>query len=265
MTRPGAATGTGRRRLDGWGRATSSHATVTGPLTAEAAAELLASRPPRGVLARGSGCSYGDAAQNAGGVVLLPDPDAGIRVDHARGTVRAAAGATFRQLLHATVPLGLLPPVLPGTARLTLGGAVAADVHGKNHRRDGSIGAWLDSVQLLCPDGTLHDIGPAREPGLFRATVGGMGLTGVVLAAELRLLRIASARLRVTTRRAGSLDEVLELLDSAPGRYTVAWIDTTSAGGGLGRGVVDSADHLEHPDPRREPRARSNVPRAPAG
>lgn len=237
--------------LDGWGRCTGGRAEVRGPLGRQALRALVASRPAHGLLARGAGCSYGDAAQNTGGLVLAPATEPGITVDAGGGTVRAAGSATFAEILARTVPRGLLLPVLPGTARLTLGGAVAADVHGKNQRTDGSLAAWLDSVELLDGNGRLHLLTPDREE--FRATVGGMGLTGLVLAATVRLIPITGTRLRVTTRRAADLDALLAELDAARSRYAVAWIDTTATGAALGRGVVDLGDHLDEPDDRDEP------------
>ncbi|GAA1974432.1 FAD-binding oxidoreductase [Kitasatospora viridis] len=232
--------------LDGFGRCTGGRAEVRGPVAPEALGELLAARPARGLLARGTGCSYGDAAQNTGGLVLAPATPAEITVDAGGGTVRASGSATFRQILARTVPRGLLLPVLPGTARLTLGGAVAADVHGKNQRTDGSLAAWLDSVELLDGTGRVRFLTPDQEE--FRATVGGMGLTGVVLAATVRLIPITGTRLAVSSRRAGDLEALLAELDGARSRYGVAWIDTTAGGAALGRGVVDLADHLDEPD-----------------
>jgi decaprenylphospho-beta-D-ribofuranose 2-oxidase len=259
--------------LQGWGRSTGSRSSVLGPLTPPALRELLADPPAGGVLARGAGCSYGDAAQNAGGVVLAPATLPEVRVDappasgrgcpHG-GTVRAAGSARFSEVLARTVPRGLLLPVLPGTGRLTVGGAVAADVHGKNQRTDGSLANWLESVELLDGTGEVRLLTPDQEE--FRATVGGMGLTGVVLAATVRLIPITGTRLRVTSRRVADLDGLLAALDSAPGRYAVAWIDTTAGGRALGRGIVDSGDHLDEEDelgyaPARAPRA----PRLPVG
>ncbi|WP_035846922.1 FAD-binding oxidoreductase [Kitasatospora azatica] len=253
--------------LQGWGRSTGSRSAVLGPLTTLALRELVTGRPAGGVLARGAGCSYGDAAQNGGGVVLAPATVPEIQVDADAGTVRAAGSARFAQVLARTVPRGLLLPVLPGTSRLTVGGAVAADVHGKNQRTDGSLAAWLDSIELLDGTGQVRLLTPDQEE--FRATVGGMGLTGVVLAATIRLIPISGTRLRVGSHRAADLDALLTAMDTAAGRYAVAWIDTTATGRALGRGIVDVGDHLDEPDgadelkyaPARAPRA----PRLPVG
>jgi decaprenylphospho-beta-D-ribofuranose 2-oxidase len=261
--------------LTGWGRVAPSRAWVTGPLERDRLAELVASAPPGGILARGAGCSYGDAAQNEGGVVLHPVTAPGIEIDAAGPSLRASAATTFTELLARTVPLGLLPPVLPGTRHLTVGGAVAADVHGKNQHADGSISGWIDEIELLAGDGSTRTILPGTPA--FRATVGGMGLTGIILSVRLRLLRIRSGQLRVTTRRYPDLDALLAAQDAAAqdaaaqdpatqdagarpdteartkagARYAVAWVDMSAAGRSLGRGVLDTADHLPEPGPGR--------------
>ncbi|WP_152628385.1 FAD-binding protein [Streptacidiphilus neutrinimicus] len=239
--------------LSGWGRTPSGRAALLGPLTLPALRDLIADRPHHGLVARGAGRSYGDAALNTGGLVLSPAQEPWVLLDVRAGRVRVSASVAFTDLLARTVTHGWLPPVLPGTAHLTVGGAVAADVHGKNQHRDGSIAAWLDQVDLVDGTGTLRRLTPAGTPEAFRATVGGMGLTGVIVSATLRLLPVRSARLRVTTRRAADLDGLMDALAGAPTRYAVAWIDGTAHGRSLGRGVVDLADHCPEPDPRHEP------------
>jgi decaprenylphospho-beta-D-ribofuranose 2-oxidase len=238
--------------LSGWGRTTASRARVAGPMELEQLQDLVASRPARGVLARGAGCSYGDAAQNAGGWVLAPATRPRIEPDAAAGSVRVAAATTFAELLTRIVPYGLLPPVLPGTSHLTVGGAVAADVHGKNQRHSGSISGWIEEIELIDGTGERRTLTPGGDPAAFRATVGGMGLTGIILAVTIRLLRVRSALLRVTTRRLPDLDALLDALDGTDAPYTVAWIDTTASGRSLGRGIVDVGDHLADPDPAIE-------------
>ena len=196
------------------------------------------------------GSQLGDAAQNEGGIVLHPVTEPRVEIDLAGARLRASASTTFTQLLARTVPLGLLPPVLPGTRHLTIGGAVAADVHGKNQHADGSISDWIEEIDLLAGDGSVRSVLPCSRA--FRATVGGMGLTGVILAVRLRLLRIHSARLQVTSRRFPDLDALLAAQDHPCSRYAVAWLDLSATGGSLGRGVLDTADHLAEPDPRSE-------------
>jgi decaprenylphospho-beta-D-ribofuranose 2-oxidase len=239
--------------LTGWGRTAPTRSQVLGPLEIEQLQHLVASGPERGVLARGGGRSYGDAAQNAGGRVLAPVTKPVIQVDAGAGTVRASASVTFAELLTELVPRGLLLPVLPGTRHLTVGGAVAADVHGKNQHRDGSIAHFIEEIELLDGRGELHWLTRDGDPEAFLATVGGMGLTGIILAVTLRVWPLRSTLLRVTARRLPGLDEVLAAMDRAAGRYCVAWIDTTAAGRSLGRGIVEFGDHLAQPDPVAEP------------
>ena len=231
----------GRRLLAGWGGTAPTAADVV-PLDPDAAAQLLAAPPARGVLARGLGRSYGDAAQNAGGAVLDATAQTGPSdVDHATATARVGAGVSLDQLMRRLVPLGLWVPVTPGTRFVTVGGAVAADIHGKNHHRDGSIGTHLRSLILAAPTGTCR---LTPEDDLFWATVGGMGLTGVILEAEVALPRIPSATLLVDTDRTDDLDGVLDLMERGDDayHYSVAWIDCLARGRHLGRSVLTRGD-----------------------
>jgi decaprenylphospho-beta-D-ribofuranose 2-oxidase len=235
--------------LTGWGRTGGSWATVAGPLNTERLQELVAGQPHGGVLARGAGRSYGDAAQNAGGYVLAPVTGPGIEPAAGGSTVRVSASTSFTELLVATVPHGLIVPVLPGTRHLTVGGAIAADVHGKNQRTDGSFCSWVDQIELIDGHGELRVLTPDGTPEEFRATAGGMGLTGIIVAATIRLLPLPSTRLQVTSTRVPGLDEVLAAMNDSRSKYAVAWIDTTATGRSLGRGIVDTADHLDPAGP----------------
>ncbi len=229
--------------LTGWGRTTHSRSTVAGPVGRDQLRKLIASRPDGGVLARGSGLSYGDAAQNGRGYVLCPVTESRIDLDAVRGTATATASTTFGQILTQIVPAGFILPVLPGTRHLTLAGAIAADVHGKNHRRDGSISAWIEQIELMDGTGELRSLSPVSDPVGLRATVGGMGLTGVIVSATLRLQRIETAGMHVISLRVGSLCEVLSRLETAWTQYSVAWVDATASGSSLGRGIVELAEH----------------------
>lgn len=240
------------RLLSGWGRTTPSRARVLGPLPDGELRALVASRPAGGVLARGAGRSHGDAAQNAGGVVLAPVTVPRIDLDPGAPAVRVSASTTFTDLLTRIVPEGLLLPVLPATRHLTVGGAVAADVHGKNQRSDGSLARWIEEIELLDGTGEVRRLTPDGDPEGFRATVGGMGLTGIILGATIRLLRIRSAQMLVSSRRLADLDAVLTAMDESRDRYCVAWIDTTATSRSLGRGVLTVGDHLAEPDPAEE-------------
>jgi len=231
---------------------------------------LLERADGRGVTVRGAGASYGDAALNSGGTVALTAAfgDVG-EVDAAFGTVDAGAGAALADVLAATVPAGWAPPVLPGTGRATVGGAVAADVHGKNHPGRSSIGAHLASLLLLTADGEARTLTPTGTPGPFWATVGGLGLTGLVARVRLRL-EPTSGWVRTADRAAPTLDAVLDELARDDVGSAVAWIDGHARGPALGRGVVTTARAVptdELPGDRRRPagpaarrEARAGIP-----
>ncbi len=230
------------RLLAGWGGTPRSGARVTRPWSA--AGVTLAGSGARGVLARGLGRSYGDAAQNGGGLVVDMTALEGCEVDSASGVVRAEAGASLGGLLAATVPQGWFLPVVPGTRHVTVGGAIAADIHGKNHHGEGSFGDHVRSLRLQKADDEVVELSSDADPEGFRATIGGMGLTGIVLGAELSLLAIETAYVAVDTDRCDDLDDVMARMreGDAGYRYSVAWIDLV-AGRRLGRSVLTRGDH----------------------
>ncbi len=230
--------------LTGWSRTAPTAATVTTPTTTEALAGSLDDAGERGVIARGLGRSYGDAAQNAGGTVAEAT---GVRrllsFDGATGLVTAEAGLSLDDLLRTVVPRGWFVPVSPGTRYVTIGGAIAADVHGKNHHRDGSFARHVRSLRLRVPAGVV-EIGPDQDPELFWATAGGMGLTGVILDATFALQPIPSSRLLVDTERTTDLDDALDRMDRRDDayHYSVAWIDLLATGAAMGRSVLTRGD-----------------------
>ena len=233
-------------RLTGWGRVSSSSAELASPATVASAAEVLAQGiAARGVIARGLGRSYNNAAQCDGGVVISTARlNRIIDLDPATGLVTCEAGVSLEQLMVAGLPAGWFVPVSPGTRQVTVGGAIAADVHGKNHHRAGSFASHVPWFDLLLPDGSEHRVTPATEPDLFWATAGGMGLTGVLLRAGVQLVRVETSRLKVDTVRTGDIDETMAYLSATDDRYgyTVAWTDCLARGGKLGRSVVTSGD-----------------------
>ena len=231
--------------LSGWGRATPSASDLVEVDEAGLAAAIK-NLPERGGITRGLGRSYGDPAQNGGGHVLrLRPPHDAVRIDDAAGTVTVSAGVSLDDLLGIIVPRGWFVPVTPGTRFVTLGGALASDIHGKNHHRDGSFGTHVTRMRLMLADTTVVDIGPDHDPELFWATVGGMGLTGVILDATFRLIPIDTSLMSVETRRIDNLDEIMTRMSErdADFRYSVAWIDLLATGRHMGRGVLTNADH----------------------
>lgn len=250
-----------RTALSGWGRAgaTAAHVVAAPPDTPP---ELADDR--RGTLARGMGRSYGDAASNAGGVVVDMTSRAALRsFDSARGIVVLDGGATLDEVVRAVVPHGWFLPVTPGTSMITVGGAIAADVHGKNHRAAGSIRDHLRAFTLLLADGTQRRVTP-DDHDVFAATLGGMGLTGIVLDAELTLRRITTTQLRSTVTTTADLDATLAALDDATAEYRVATLDCMRTDRRLGRAIVETADHTAAADARLplrfDPPRRFSVP-----
>ena len=242
------STGSDRSRralLSGWGRATPSASQLIEVDESELAAAVK-NLPARGGIARGLGRSYGDPAQNGGGHVLrLTPPHDAVHIDDGNGTVTVSAGVSLDDLLDIIVPRGWFVPVTPGTRFVTIGGAIASDIHGKNHHRYGSFGNHVTRLRLMLADTTVVEIGPDRDPEPFWATVGGMGLTGVILEATFRLIPIDTSWMAVETRRVDNLDEIMTRMSErdADFRYSVAWIDLLATGRHLGRGVLTNADH----------------------
>jgi len=259
---PALATET--RLLSGWGRATRSRATVVRPRAEDELAGALAAAGPRGLLARGLGRAYGDAAQNAGGHVVEMTGLVGIRAfDAERGEATVAAGTSLAALARATMPRGWFPAVVPGTRFVTVGGAIAADIHGKNHHRDGGFGRHVAALTLVTADGERHRLLPGSDA--FAATVGGMGLTGVIADATLRLVPLPSGIVREEVTRTRDLDDLLGRMtaDDDEHRYSVAWVD--AAAGDLGRGLLLRGDHAPAGEAATLPPARLRAPRrAPA-
>lgn len=232
--------------LSGWGSAQGTAADVVRPPSDAAISTAIGTAGSRGVLARGLGRAYGDAAQNAGGLVLdMPSLPPHISLDPATGLVTAGAGVSLDQLMRTLVPLGWFVPVTPGTRFVTVGGAIAADIHGKNHHADGTWGAHVSRLGLAMADGSHRDVAPGNDTGTFWATVGGMGLTGVVTDATFQAMPVESSRILVHTERANDLDGIMALMErtDASYRYSVAWVDLVATGRHLGRSVMTAGDH----------------------
>jgi decaprenylphospho-beta-D-ribofuranose 2-oxidase len=210
------------------------------------------------LLPRGLGRAYGDAAVPAsaeGLVIQTVRADRILDFDPASGVLTCEAGLSLADILRVFVPRGWFPAVTPGTKFVTVGGCVACDVHGKNHHRDGSFGGFVEGVRLRAADGSLVACSPSRHRELFLATLGGMGLTGLIVEVALRLRRVESPWIVLETARVGGLDEMLEGLRASARDwpYTVGWIDGLARGGAIGRGVLMRGRHASREEAGERP------------
>ena len=234
--------------LHGWGRASGTMAHLAQiDSVADAVSALRRSDSQRGVVPRGLGRSYGDAAQNAGGTALdLTKMNRILSLDAAGEppTVTVQAGVSLDLLMRALLPFGLWVPVLPGTRQVTVGGAIAADVHGKNHHCEGGFGRYVDSILLRTGQGETIEASREQNSDAFFATVGGMGLTGVILEATMRLRPVETGWIRERVISASDLDAAMRALDAGDSAtYSVAWIDCAARGGDLGRSLIYLGEH----------------------
>lgn len=195
-------------------------------------------------LAAGLGRSYGDSGLNPhGGVIAMSHLDRIHSFDSASGIIRADAGISLDDLIRIALPQGFFPPVVPGTRFVTLGGAIANDVHGKNHHGMGSFGCHVRRLSLLRTDGTRQELGPDDPTGLFRATIGGLGLTGIIEWAEIVLKPVPGGFFDAEDVPFFTLDEFFQITaeSEATYDYTVAWVDCTQQAKSLGRGIFSRA------------------------
>jgi len=241
--------------LEGWGR---SPVVPGSEVRSEDLPRITAGRP----LTRGLGRSYGDSSLPAAGdreVASAILADRILSFDAETGTLRAEAGLPLSDLYRLFLPRGWFVPVTPGTQFVTLGGMVAADVHGGNHHRDGCFGAHVTQLRMRVADGRIVDCSRSEERDLFLATLGGMGLTGHILEVEFRMVRVASPWLWGESERVHNVGEFVEVLGRAAADwpFTKGWIDCVSRGKNLGRGVMFRARWAERAEaPPQPPRPK---------
>jgi FAD/FMN-containing dehydrogenase len=230
--------------LSGWGRYPQTLAELVEPLDSSSAQRLIeAHRSDAPLIPRGAGRSYGDSAL-AQLVVSSRFLDSFIDLDAESGTLRCGAGVRLNEILQLLVPRGFFLPVVPGSQLITVGGAIAADVHGKNHHRDGSFCDHVEEFSLLTAAGELLRCSRQEHADVFHASCAGMGLTGMIVDATLTLSRLNSSKIRQRALRADGLQESLEQITAnADSHYSVAWIDCLARGDRLGRSVLFLGEH----------------------
>jgi len=221
----------------GWGRVHSAKVELARPERGSGVEDIMAKAPAPAV---GMCRSYGDACLNDGGrAVEMTRLDRILSFDDATGLLEVEAGAQIGELNRIFAPRGWLPPVMPGTGFATIGGAIAMDVHGKNHHGAGSFGCHVESFRLATPQGVKT---VKAGTSLFKATVGGLGQTGIILSAQLNMLRAKGDVMVVTERRVRDFEQFLQLFDASDATYSVGWIDATATGEHLGRGILEEAE-----------------------
>jgi len=234
--------------FESWGRGCQHNGHLHRPVWRDAIAT-----PQAGWLVVGQGRSYGDVCiNNDGDLVCSEGLDRLSQFDHASGVICAEAGLTLDNLLRLTIPHGWFLPVTPGTKYVSLGGALANDVHGKNHHRAGTFGCHVRRFELLRSDGTRLQCSPNENKDYYSATIGGLGLTGFITWIELQLMPVSSSWLESESLRFNCLEEFLDISRQSDRdwTYTVAWVDSLARGRQLGRGVFFRANHMDDGDCR---------------
>ncbi|MBW8819433.1 MAG: FAD-binding oxidoreductase, partial [Streptomyces sp.] len=230
--------------VTGWGRTAPTAARLIRPRSYEEAVAAVRGCGARGGIPRGLGRAYGDAAQNAGGAVFdMTGLNRVHAIDAEGGIVLCDAGVSLHRLMEVLLPLGWFVPVTPGTRYVTVGGAIGADVHGRNHHVSGSFSRHVLSFELLTAEGEIRTVRGGTP--LFDATTGGMGLTGMILTATVQLQPVETSLMSVDTERARDLDDLMARLTATDReyRYSAAWVDLLARGAATGRAVLTRGDH----------------------
>lgn len=236
------------KSLTGWGRMGPQTCHVYRPEKPRLIEVILQDPAQPYYIARGLGRSYGDTSVNeGGGVIDFSRLNRMIQFDAPTGVLECEAGVSLAEILETFLPRGFFLPVTPGTKFVTVGGAIANDVHGKNHHRDGTFGCFVLDFNLCTPRGQVLRCSPEQNGDLFWATIGGIGLTGVILTARVRLQRVQSAYILVDYHKSRDLEDALSTMDATDDQYqySVAWVDCLARGKSLGRCVLMRGNHAE--------------------
>ena len=250
---------TTEQRLSGWGRCPVIKNYVQVPEQVASLSDVIQGTQHWPILARGGGRSYGDAALMLEGYTISTQRlNRILSFDPQTGILRCESGVTFQNVLERFIPQGWFPAVTPGTKFVTIGGAVAFDVHGKNHHIDSSFCHHVHSFVLILPSGEARRCSRQENRNLFWATVGGMGLTGIIAEVEFSLQPIATAYMVTLSIKAKNLDAAIALFEQYENQYqySVAWMDGFAAGSSLGRSVLTFGHHAQLAD--LPPQQRSN-------
>lgn len=233
-------------KISGWGNYPQQEAQLLTPTSHKSLKSIV--RQDDGFIARGMGRSYGDSA-NSTKVLQTLYFDHLIEFNEVTGVLKAEASISLREILKVIVPKGWFLPVTPGTSYVTLGGAIAGDVHGKNHHVAGTFGQHVKSISMMLGTGEFITVSPQENNDLFYATCGGMGLTGIIISATIKLLPIQSSYINQRTIKASCIEEACEAFEkNSSASYSVAWIDCLSKGKSLGRSVLMLGDHADQGD-----------------
>lgn len=232
--------------LSGWGRVAKEICAIYCPENYAHIASLIGSHK-NGMVARGMGRTFGDAALEANGVVITEQLRHFISFDEQQGVIRAQAGVTLSEVLEVTIPKGWFLPVVPDTSYMTLGGAVACNIHGKNHFRQGDFASHVLDIQLRLPNGEVCHAAPGHNQEVFWATAGGMGMTGIIEEVAIQLIPVKSISLYTTSHKVANAIEMVEAMQEYKNQsdYMVGWIDMAAPGKKLGSGVFRRAIHCD--------------------
>lgn len=234
-------------KLSGWGRYPVLDARIEAPRCVASLRELVLREPS--LIARGNGRAYGDSAINTAATIELRHLNRLVAFNHESGQLVAEAGVLLGDIIATFLPKGWFPRITPGTKFITLGGAIAADIHGKNHHKDGSFRSCVDWVEVMGADGKIRQCSSKEDPILFDHTLGGMGLTGIILRAAIQLRPVETAWISQKTIAVPNLQAAMAAFeDTLDTTYSVAWIDCLGRGENLGRSLIMLGEHAEIAD-----------------